>query len=260
MRGLDINCALAADIRRQITRALCDFNMLEKDDRVLVAVSGGKDSTILALLLDEIRRRAPFTFTITPVLIDMGQPGFFTDEYAAFLHDNGLPLVIHHEMMYPLVKEKTAQSKSLCPLCSRFRRGILYSYAKTHGFNKIALGHHRDDLIETLLMNIFYEGRIAAMPPALRADDGGNIVVRPMCYVAQNNLVRLSHEWDIPVVNCGACQKDQGPVREKMRGLIDSLEKDFPGTRSSMLASLSNIRVSQMLDRSLWDFSDFHRK
>jgi len=248
---------LACEIRRDITRALCDYNMLNEGDRVLVAVSGGKDSVILAFMLREIQRRAPFSFTITPVLIDQGQPDFDTAEFERFMHENGLPLTIVREKTYTLVREKIPEGDALCPLCARLRRGILYTYADKNGFSKIALGHHRDDLIETLLMNIFYEGRIASMPPKLRSDDSRNIVIRPMAYAAESDLIALAHEWRIPVVSCGSCASGQGPMREGMRELVDRLEKESPGVRSSLLSALSNIRLSQMLDRRLWDFDDF---
>jgi tRNA 2-thiocytidine biosynthesis protein TtcA len=254
MTTLNLKSPLAESIRREITRGISDYSMIAPGDKILVAVSGGKDSSILAILLREIRRLAPFDFSVDALMIDQKQPGFNPAEYVKFMADNGIDLTVLSEDTYSIVKAKVTDGKSYCSLCSRFRRGILYTYAKNNGYDKIALGHHRDDLIETLLLNLFYAGRIASMPPKLRSNDGKNILIRPMSYVAERDITELSLEWKIPVIPCGLCGSQDGLKRDQMRGLIDELEKNTPDVRASMLHALSAIRPSQMMDKKLWDF------
>jgi tRNA 2-thiocytidine biosynthesis protein TtcA len=254
MTTLNLKSPLAESIRRDITRGIIDYSMIAPGDKILVAVSGGKDSSILAILLHEIRRIAPFDFSVDALMIDQKQPGFNPADYVRFMADNGIELTVLSEDTYSIVKDKVPDGKSYCSLCSRFRRGILYTYAKNNGYDKIALGHHRDDLIETLLLNLFYAGRIAAMPPKLRSNDGNNILIRPMSYVAERDIIDLSLEWKIPVIPCGLCGSQDGLKRDHMRDLIDELEKNTPDVRASMLHALSTIRPSQLMDKKLWDF------
>ena len=172
---------LEEKIRKKVVSAISDYDMLEEGDRVMVAVSGGKDSSILLLMLNEIQKRAKFSFTVDAVILDQKQPGFDCHKFAEWLGERGLGLKIIEEDTYSIVTDKVEEGKTFCGLCSRLRRGILYNYAHANGYNKIALGHHRDDLLETVLMNMFFNGRISSMPPKLKSDDGRNTVIRPSC-------------------------------------------------------------------------------
>jgi tRNA 2-thiocytidine biosynthesis protein TtcA len=189
-----------------MANAICEYRMISDGDRILVAVSGGKDSTIMLLLLDALRRRVPIDFSLTPLLLDQKQPGFGADAYRAFLAEHGFDLIILERDTYSTVKTVTKPGKSFCGLCSRLRRGILYDYAAEHGFSKIALGHHRDDLNETVLMNMFFNGRIASMPPVLHPDDGRNTVIRPLSGVAEETLMAYAAELQ-------SAQADHAPSR-----------------------------------------------
>lgn len=255
MTAPNLRSTLARQVRRAMTRALSDYSMIAPGDRVMAAVSGGKDSTVMVLLLDEIRRRAPFPFTIDAVLLDQKQPGFDAGAYAAFIRDQGIALTIVEADTYRVVKKMIPEGKTYCSLCSRLRRGVLYSHAAERGFHSIALGHHRDDLLETLLMNIFYAGRLGSMPPRLRSSDGRNRVIRPLVYVDENDLVALAAEWRLPIIPCSLCGSQDGLKRNRMRDLLDELQRDNPGVRQSVLASLGNVEESQLMDRRLWDFA-----
>lgn len=254
--SIDLKSALAVKVRKDITRALSDFSMLKAGDRIMVAVSGGKDSTILCLMLREIRKMAPFPFTFEAVMVDQKQPGFNATAFAAFFEAEGLPLTILEKDTYSIVMEKIPEGATYCSLCSRLRRGILYNHAHDHGFQKIALGHHRDDLLETLLMNMFFSGRLASMPPKLKSDDGRNTVIRPMAYVAEKDLIQLAAEWKFPIIPCGLCGSQDGLKRDKMRDLLDQLEAETPDLRQTLLHSLSTVEESQLLDRRLWKFDE----
>lgn len=260
MKEINYRHPLAEKIRREITRGLSDYEMIRPGDKILVAVSGGKDSTVLALLLNEIKRIAPFDFTVDLLMIDQKQPGFNADNYKKYISDLGHSLTILQRDTYSIVMEKVPEGSTYCALCSRLRRGILYRYARENGYDKIALGHHRDDLLETLLMNIFYEGRISSMPPKLLSDDGTNTVIRPMVYVAEKDIIALSGEWDIPVIPCGLCGSQEGLKRDQMRDLLDDLEKKTPDIRSSVLHALQTVRESQLMDHHLWNFKDLDRE
>lgn len=243
---------LALNIRRQIVQANSDHQMIEENDRVLVAVSGGKDSSILLALLEQIRQRAPFSFTIEAVIVDQKQPGFFADHFLEWVKSLGINIHVLEEDTYSIVKEKTPENKTFCALCSRLRRGILYSYAKKNGFTKIALGHHRDDLIETLLLNLFYSGRLATMPPKLYADDNENIVIRPLAYVKESQLTQLAQDWRFPVIPCNLCGSQEGLKRQKMKELMAKLRIEIPNIDGSILTALGNVQPSHLLDKNLF--------
>lgn len=239
-------------IRRDMANAICEYRMISDGDRILVAVSGGKDSTIMLLMLDALRARAPIDFALTPLLLDQKQPGFDADAYRAFLAAHGFDLIVLERDTYSTVKTATKPGKSFCGLCSRLRRGILYDYAAEHGFSKIALGHHRDDLNETVLMNMFFNGRIASMPPVLHSDDGRNTVIRPLCAVAETELVAYAAELDFPVIPCNLCGSQANLQRKQIKQLLADLEARHPSLAASLYASQANIRPSQLCDTRLW--------
>ncbi len=247
--------SLAVSIRKQMVQAISEYKMFEEGDKVMVCVSGGKDSSILLALLNEIQKKAPYNFSLEAVMLDQKQPGFDATAYQDWVQSLGVKLTILERDTYSIVKEKITTG-TYCSLCSRLRRGILYNHAEAEGFTKMALGHHRDDLAETLLLNLFYTGRMASMPPKLKSDDGRNILVRPLSYVAENDLIELAKIWDFPVVPCNLCGSQEGMKRKKIKRLLRDLEKDIPHLGNSMLKAMSNIRPSQMLDQNLWDFED----
>jgi tRNA 2-thiocytidine biosynthesis protein TtcA len=250
---VDFTHPLAVKIRKQMVEAMAEYQMLEEGDRIMVCCSGGKDSSILLALLSEVQRRAPYNFELEGVMLDQGHPGFDPSQFAAWVEGLGVKLTILKHDTHTIVKEKVT-SGVFCSLCSRLRRGILYDYAHNSGFTKMALGHHRDDLSETLLMNIFYTGKIAAMPPKLKSDDGRNILLRPLSFVAEKDLRELAGAWNFPIIPCNLCGSQEGMKRQKIKKLLTDLEKDIPHLGNSMLKAMSNIRESQMLDHQLWDF------
>jgi tRNA 2-thiocytidine biosynthesis protein TtcA len=237
--------ALKSMVRKQMVAAMDRFGLIEAHDRVLVAVSGGKDSAIMYELLCDIQKRAPFAFELQPLILDQKQPGFDVKDFKTWIETFGTSLIVLEEDTYSIVKEKTQPGKSYCGLCSRLRRGILYNYAFEHGYTKIALGHHRDDLNETLLMNMFFNGQIASMPAKLLSDDKRNTVIRPMVYVKESDIVILSQ--DIPIIPCRLCGSQEGMQRARIKSLIENLSKDIPHIASSLLNAQENTRFSQLL-------------
>ncbi len=240
--------ALEEKMRKTMVSTIAEFELLEPGDRVLVAVSGGKDSTIMLLLLEEIRRRAPFSFEIEPVILDQKQPGFDAARYSAWLAERGFALRIIEQDTYSVVTSLTAPGKSYCGLCSRLRRGALYSFAHAEGFTKIALGHHREDFNETLLLNLFFAGVLGGMPPRLESDDGRNVVIRPMAEITEGDLVRYAEHLRIPVIPCNLCGTQEVQRRGEMKALLAELEGRYPGLRGSVLTAQRNLRPSQLMD------------
>jgi tRNA 2-thiocytidine biosynthesis protein TtcA len=255
MQQVSIDNALAVKLRKQVTRALSEYSMISPDDHVMVAVSGGKDSTILAILLKEIQKRALMNFTFEAVMLDQKQPGFDAVAFKAFMADQQIKLTILEEDTYSIVKEKTEEGGTYCSLCSRLRRGILYSYAYQNKFTKIALGHHRDDMLETFLLNIFYSGKLGSMPPKLYSKDHRNIVIRPLTFVAENDIIELAQIWNFPIIPCNLCGSQTGLKRDRMKILLDTLEKEIPDIRKSMASALGNVELSHLLDKNLFDFT-----
>lgn len=253
-KTIDFENPLAVKIRKQIVQALNDFDMIQDGDKIAVAVSGGKDSTILVALLNEIRKRSERKFTIEAMILDQKQPGFDVTAFKNFIESIGIKLNILEKDTYSVVKAKTPEGSIYCTLCAKFRRAILYDFAHANGFTKMALGHHRDDLIETTLLNMFYIGQLGSMAPKLKSDDGRNIVVRPLAYVAEKDLTQLSQDWGFPIIPCNLCGSQETLKRKKMKKLVQDLEKDIPNIGASIITSLSNINPSQLLDQKLWDF------
>jgi len=234
-----------------VARASADFGLLEPNDRVLVAVSGGKDSHALLYLLREISRRTPFPFSLFALNVDQGHPGFPKRVLPDYFEREGYEYRIIEEDTYSVVKEKVPAGKTTCSLCSRLRRGILYTAATEMGATKIALGHHRDDVIETLLLNIFYSGQLKAMPPKLRSDDGRNVVIRPLVYAAEPDLAAFADERAFPIIPCDLCGSQENLKRKRIKELLTSLESENPDVRRSLFASLANVRPTHLLDAKL---------
>lgn len=235
----------------QVARASADFALLEPGDRVMVAVSGGKDSHALLHLLREIARRAPFEFSLVAVNVDQGHPGFPQELLPAYFQREGYDFEIVTEDTYSIVKEKVPAGKTTCSLCSRLRRGILYTTAARLGATKIALGHHRDDVIETLLLNLFFSGQTKAMPPRLRSDDGRHVVIRPLVYAAEADLAAFAEEREFPIIPCDLCGSQEQLQRKRVKALLASLEAENPNVRRNLLAALGNVRPTHLLDHGL---------
>lgn len=249
----DFELKLSTDIRKKVVQAIADFEMFVEGDKVMVAVSGGKDSSILLSLLSEIQKKAPYNFTFEAVMLDQGHPGFKPEPFVRWVEQQGISFTMLTKDTYSIVKEKV-QDGIYCSLCSRLRRGLLYTHANKCGFTKIALGHHRDDLAETLLMNLFFTGKLSTMPAKFRTDDLSQVVVRPLAYVAESDLIELSKNWQIPILPCNLCGSQDGMQRKKVKALIRNLEKDIPDIGSSLIGAMGNIHTSHLLDHKLWDF------
>jgi len=251
---VDLEHPLAVKIRKQMVVAISRFNMIEDGDRVMVCCSGGKDSTILLALLNEIRKRAPYEYSLEGVLLDQKQPGFDAGDYLKFIDRLGVKLTVVERDTYSIVKSKITGGV-YCSLCSRLRRAILYDHAVEQGFTKMALGHHRDDLNQTLLLNLFYTGKMASMPAKLRSDDGRNILLRPLVFVEEKDLISLAKIWGFPVIPCNLCGSQTGMKRQRIKQLIRELEAEIPMLQNSMLTAQANVRRTQLLDAKLCDFS-----
>lgn len=249
--NLNFEHPTALQIRREIVKASSDFGLIEQGDKILVCVSGGKDSSILVALLTEIQKRAGFDFTFEAAILDQKQPGFRIDEFKAFIEGLGVKLHVIERDTYSIVTDKIKDGV-YCSLCSRLRRAILYDFAYDHGFNKMALGHHRDDIIETTLLNLFYSGNLSSMPPKLISDDNRNVVIRPLAYVPEKWLIELARDWAFPIIPCNLCGSQEGLKRKKMKLLVQNLEKDIPNIGSTFLTALQNVKPSHLLDTKLW--------
>lgn len=255
MSTVNFEHPLAIKIRKQITQALNDFNMIEDGDKVMVCVSGGKDSSVLLALLTEIQRRSERKFQVEAAILDQKQPGFDATAFKAWVESIGVKLHIVEKDTYSIVKEKV-QGATYCSLCSRLRRAILYDYAHAKGFTKLALGHHRDDVVHTALLNLFYVGTMAAMPAKLKSDDERNILVRPLTYVSERDIEELAAAWNFPIIPCNLCGSQDGLKRQRIKKLVRDLEKEIPNVYASIQTALGNIKPSQLMDQELWDFKN----
>lgn len=235
-------------------KAIADYKLIQHNDRIMVCVSGGKDSITLLLLLKKLQMRAKVNFEIFSFTLDQGQPGWFDAHLRDFLRSYDIPFEILSRDTYSIVKEKIPEGATYCSLCSRLRRGIIYSYAKEKGFNKVALGHHRDDLISTLLMSVFYNGEIRSMPPKLLTDDKSHIVIRPLSYCQEKDIAEYAKLNNFPIIPCNLCGSQENLARKKVKRLIEQLASENPKIPSNMLSALQQIRPSQLMDRDLWNF------
>ncbi|HPX62460.1 MAG TPA: tRNA 2-thiocytidine(32) synthetase TtcA [Deltaproteobacteria bacterium] len=239
-------------LRHLVGRAVADFNLIEAGDRIAVAVSGGKDSYTLLLLLEELRRRAPVRFELLVVIIDPGYPGFKSDEVADFIRSQGVACHVERSDHYGIIAEKRRPGSSYCSFCARMRRGALYGMASRLGCNKLALGHHRDDFIETLLLNQFFVGSLKAMSARMLADNGETVVIRPLVYVPEDDIVSFVAEAGLTTVSCACPMQSQDDLqRRRMKLLLRQLEQDIPQVRNSLLAALSNVHPRHLLDPAL---------
>lgn len=248
---------LAKRLRRDVGRAIGDFNMIEPGDRVLVCVSGGKDSHAMADILWDLKRRAPVDFEMTAFNLDQKQPGFPEETLPDYFAARGIPFEVVEQDTYSVVTNVIPEGKTMCGLCSRLRRGVIYTYARRHGYTKIALGHHREDILETLLMNMFHGSRLKTMPPKLVSDDGANVVIRPLAYCREKDLARYAGDRGFPIIPCNLCGNQENMERVRTKELLADWEKQFPGRIENMMRSLQNVAPSHLLDTALYDFDAF---
>jgi len=242
---------LEKKLGRAVGRAVGDFNMIAEGDRILVAVSGGKDSYTMLHLLRQLAERAPVSFELEVVNIDQGHPGYPADVLHDYMKRENYRFTMIEEDTYSIVTEKIPANKTFCSLCSRLRRGILYRVATELRCNKIALGHHRDDIIQTFFLNLMFAGQLAAMPPKLVASSG-HIVLRPLLYCAEDDIAAFSEAMKFPILPCDLCGSQDNLQRKVVGRMIDQMERERPGMKASFLAALQNVRPSQLLDKELW--------
>lgn len=243
---------------RQVGQAIGDFKMIEDGDKVMVCLSGGKDSYALLDILLTLRERAPIHFDIVAVNLDQKQPNFPAEVLPAYLTQLGVPFHIENQDTYSIVKRVIAEGKTTCSLCSRLRRGILYRVADELGATKIALGHHRDDILETFFLNMFFGAKIKAMPAKLQSDDGKHMVIRPMAYVKEEDTTRYAEIKKFPIIPCDLCGSQENLQRKQIKGLMREWEKKFPGRVESIFSALSTVVPSHLMDRNLFNFSDLN--
>ncbi len=235
-------------------KAIADFNMIQGGDRVMVCLSGGKDSFTMLRILSLLRMRARNKFEIFAFTLDQSQPGWDDTKLKEWLEHYKIPHEILTQDTYSIVKDKIPEGNTYCSLCSRLRRGIIYTYAEANGFNKVALGHHRDDMIRTLLMSILYSGEIKSMPPKLLSDNKKHIVIRPLAYCQEMDIIKYANECQFPIIPCTLCGSQDNLARQRVKALIDQLAQENPKIPSNMLHALSSVKPSQLMDKKLWDF------
>ncbi|TCT18444.1 tRNA s(2)C-32 sulfurtransferase [Bibersteinia trehalosi] len=246
-------------LRRNVGNAIADFNMIENGDKVMVCLSGGKDSYTLLDILLNLRLNAPIHFDIVAVNLDQKQPGFPEHVLPEYLESIGVEYKIVEENTYGIVKEKIPEGKTTCSLCSRLRRGILYRTATELGATKIALGHHRDDMLETLFLNMFYGGKLKSMPPKLMSDDGKQIVIRPLAYCKEKDIERYAEAKAFPIIPCNLCGSQPNLQRQVVKEMLQTWDRQYPGRIETMFSALQNVAPSHLCDPNLFDFKNIKR-
>ena len=241
-------------LRREMGQAIADYNMVEEGDRIMVCLSGGKDSYTMLDILLNLRKSAPINFELLAVNLDQKQPGFPEHILPEYLQSIKVPYHVIEQDTYSVVTSVIPEGKTTCGLCSRMRRGALYAYAEDNGFNKIALGHHRDDIIETFFLNMFYGGQLKAMPAKLKSDNGKHIVIRPLSYSREKDIAEFAELKKYPIIPCNLCGSQDNLQRVQMKKMLNQWDRDFPGRIETIFNGLKNIKPSQLLDRQLFDF------
>ena len=247
-------------LRQYMARAISQYNMIQDGDRVLVCLSGGKDSYTMLNLLHQLRTRSGHKFELFSLTLDQAQPGWNDAGLKEWLEEKEYPYEILHRDTYSVVKEKVPEGKTYCSLCSRLRRGNIYTYAKKHGFTKIALGHHRDDLIESTMMGMLYSGEIRSMPPKLITNDKCHIVIRPMVLCKESDIITYAKEQEFPIIPCNLCGSQENLTRQKVKEMIQGLADQNSKVPANMLHAISNVRKSQLMDSELWDFNNLEKQ
>ncbi len=247
---------LTKRLRHQVGDAINDFNMIEDADKVMVCLSGGKDSFALLDILMGLQKSAPINFELIAVNLDQKQPGFPEHVLPEYLNNLNIPFEIIEEDTYSIVKRVVEEGKTTCSLCSRLRRGVLYRVAKELGATKIALGHHRDDILETLFLNLFHGGKLKAMPPKLVSDNGEHIVIRPLAYTKEKDLIRYAQIKNFPIIPCNLCGSQPNLQRQVIKQMLQGWDKQFPGRIETMFRSLQNVTPSHLADNKLYDFKN----
>jgi tRNA 2-thiocytidine biosynthesis protein TtcA len=237
-------------------KAISEFNMIQPGDRVMVCLSGGKDSFTLLCMLHLLRQKAKYSFDIFAFTLDQAQPGWDDRALKSWLEERKIPYEVLTRDTYSIVTDKIPEGNTYCSLCSRLRRGIIYSYAEKNGYTKVALGHHRDDVIRTLLMSVFYNGEVRSMPPKLLTDNKKHIVIRPLVYCQEKDIIKYAQEQQFPIIPCTLCGSQENLVRRRVKTLIDELAKENPKIPSNILHAVSSMQPSQMMDKKLWDFKN----
>ncbi|MBQ0799330.1 MAG: tRNA 2-thiocytidine(32) synthetase TtcA [Porticoccaceae bacterium] len=251
---LELN-KLQKRLRRNVGKAIAEYNMIEAGDKVMVCLSGGKDSYGMLEILLNLQRTAPIKFEIVAVNMDQKQPGFPEHVLPQYLTDLGVPFHIIEKDTYSIVTELVPENKTYCGLCSRLRRGTLYGFAEEIGATKIALGHHRDDIIETLFLNMFFGGKLKAMPPKLLSDDGRNMIIRPMAFCREEDLARFAEAKQFPIIPCNLCGSQDGLQRQVVKDMLQQWELGHPGRLETIFTSICNVSPSQLADTNLFDFT-----
>lgn len=246
---------LRKSLEARTGKAIGDYNMIEAGDTILVCLSGGKDSYTLLSMLMALQQRAPVKFRLIAMNLDQKQPGFPADVLPTYLKTLGIEYRIVEADTYSIVKEKIPEGKTTCSLCSRLRRGIIYRTAKELGANKIALGHHRDDMVHTLFLNLLFGGKLKAMPPKLVTDDGAHIVIRPLAYCAENDIAKFARGMEFPIIPCNLCGSQENLQRQKIKEMMQDWDKRFPGRTEAVLTAMQNVVPSHLADNRLFDFS-----